>query len=122
MRWVSLGNEANLQNLLGVDLTLFWGMQGGLAGVMALLEGDEFVRGILEPAGLTLSDVQESQTASLRRLSVQPAASAVPEVAAEQTADDMARCAPLLCPMRDGVFYKQTSLLGDVALPALCIC
>ncbi len=33
-------------------------MQGGLAGVMVLLEGDEFVRGILEPAGLTLADVR----------------------------------------------------------------
>lgn len=98
-----LGNEADLQNLLGIDLTLFWGMQGGLAGVMALLEGDEFVRGILEPAGLTLSDVQESQTASLRRLSVQPAASAVPELAAEQPADDMARYAPLLRHARWGV-------------------
>ncbi|BDA50387.1 probable lipase at C-terminar half [Coccomyxa sp. Obi] len=33
-------------------------VQGGLAGVMVLLEGDEFVRGILEPAGLTLADVR----------------------------------------------------------------
>ena len=89
---------------------------------MALLEGDEFVRGILEPAGLTLSDVQESQTASLRRLSMHPADGAVREVAAEQPADDMARCSPLLRHMRDGVFFMRTSLLGDVALPASCIC
>lgn len=34
-------------------------LQGGLKGVMRLLEGDEFVRGILEPAGLALADVQE---------------------------------------------------------------
>jgi murein tripeptide amidase MpaA len=35
--------------------------------VLSLLEGDEFVRGILEPAGLTLAHVQQlSSNASLR--------------------------------------------------------
>ncbi len=57
---------------------------------MALLEGDEFVRGILEPAGLALSDVRESQTASLRRLKVQPPADA-PSAAPEGAPDDEAR-------------------------------
>ncbi|KAK9907744.1 hypothetical protein WJX75_009081 [Coccomyxa subellipsoidea] len=90
-------------------------LQGGLAGVMALLEGDEFVRGILEPAGLTLSDVQESQTASLRRLSVQPAASAVPEVAAEQTADDMAR-ASVLTPMTSAFERSMAARAGSLQL------
>ncbi len=51
---------------------------------MALLEGDEFVRGILEPAGLTLNDVRESQTASLRRLSVHPSTDAMPDTSAER--------------------------------------
>jgi hypothetical protein len=37
---------------------------------MALLEGDEFVRGILEPAGLTLADMRSRQVASYRRLQV----------------------------------------------------
>lgn len=97
------GQLSNSPKIVGYQFDTVWGMQGGLAGVMALLEGDEFVRGILEPAGLTLSDVQESQTASLRRLSVQPAASAVPEVAAEQPADDMTRYAPLLRHLQDGV-------------------
>ena len=58
--------------------------------MMALLEGDEFVRGILEPAGLALSDVRESQTASLRRLKVQPPADA-PSAAPEGAPDDEAR-------------------------------
>ena len=35
--------------------------QGGL--MMRLLEGDEFVRGILEPAGLCLADVRRSRMA-----------------------------------------------------------
>ena len=38
-------------------------VQGGLAGVMRLLEGDEFVRGILEPAGLCLADVERTTRA-----------------------------------------------------------
>ena len=63
---------------------------------MALLEGDEFVRGILEPAGLSLSDVQESQTASLRRLSAQPSTDAAPEAAREDHPDDVARCGSFL--------------------------
>lgn len=67
------------------------GKQGGLAGVMALLEGDEFVRGILEPAGLALSDVRESQTASLRRLHVKLPAEVAPGATSEGAPDDEAR-------------------------------
>lgn len=60
------------------------GVQGGLRGVMRLLEGDEFVRGILEPAGLTLEDMRHSQAASLRRIST-AAASAARAVGPEDT-------------------------------------
>jgi len=46
-------------------------VQGGLAGVLALLEGDEFVRGILEPAGLTMDVLaRPSVIASYRKLDV----------------------------------------------------
>ena len=48
-------------------------VQGGLAGVLALLEGDEFVRGILEPAGLTMDKLaRPSVKASYRKLDVPP--------------------------------------------------
>lgn len=47
--------------------------QGGLAGVLSLLEGDEFVRGILEPAGLTMEELSRpSVLNSVRRLNVPP--------------------------------------------------
>ena len=46
--------------------------QGGLAGVLSLLEGDEFVRGILEPAGLTMDDLARPSIDSCRKLSVPP--------------------------------------------------
>ena len=58
---------------------------------MALLEGDEFVRGILEPAGLALSDVRESQTASLRRLNVKPTAEVALSATPEGAPGDEAR-------------------------------
>lgn len=59
---------------------------------MRLLEGDEFVRGILEPAGLCLADVERSKRAgtSYRTLSV-PAP--VPSSAASPL-----RCAVALAP------------------------
>ena len=45
--------------------------QGGLAGVLSLLEGDEFVRGILEPAGLTMDDLaRPSIIQSYKKLNV----------------------------------------------------
>ena len=49
------------------------GAQGGLAGVLNLLEGDEFVRGILEPAGLTLEELaRPSVMESYRKLNAPP--------------------------------------------------
>ena len=48
-------------------------VQGGLAGVLSLLEGDEFVRGILEPAGLTMDDLaRPSIVESEKTLNVPP--------------------------------------------------
>ena len=46
--------------------------QGGLAGVLSLLEGDEFVRGILEPAGLTMEDLARPSIDAYRKPSVPP--------------------------------------------------
>ncbi|CAL8470482.1 g10024 [Coccomyxa elongata] len=82
-------------------------LQGGLAGVMALLEGDEFVRGILEPAGLALSDVRESQTASLRRLKIKPPAEVAPSATPEGAPGDEAR-ASVLAPPRSA-FEKSAA-------------
>ena len=49
------------------------GAQGGLAGVLNLLEGDEFVRGILEPAGLTLEELaRPSVMESYKKLNTPP--------------------------------------------------
>ena len=54
------------------DMADSWA-QGGLAGVLSLLEGDEFVRGILEPAGLTMEELSRpSVLNSVRRLNVPP--------------------------------------------------
>ena len=54
------------------DMAGSWA-QGGLAGVLSLLEGDEFVRGILEPAGLTMEELSRpSVLNSVRRLNVPP--------------------------------------------------
>jgi hypothetical protein len=56
------------------DMAELWA-QGGLAGVLSLLEGDEFVRGILEPAGLTMEELSRpSVLNSVRRLNVPPTA------------------------------------------------
>ncbi len=46
--------------------------QGGLAGVLSLLEGDEFVRGILEPAGLTMEDLARPSIDAYRKVTVPP--------------------------------------------------
>ena len=55
----------------GMSMTLV-PAQGGLAGVLSLLEGDEFVRGILEPAGLTMEDLARPSIDAYRRPSVPP--------------------------------------------------
>ena len=68
---------------------------------MRLLEGDEFVRGILEPAGLCLADVERSRRAgtSYRTLSVpEPAPSAASPL----------RCAVALFSSRE---YKRRGTL-----------
>ena len=54
-------------------LALSAALAGAQGGVLNLLEGDEFVRGILEPAGLTLEELaRPSVMESYRKLNAPP--------------------------------------------------